>query len=155
MSLSAQRARSAECQNRWFWRVIIARSRGLSKASRKSAGSQPPATPHQPQRREGRSLVSVPVTVFGFTAGGQLFLELASTRDVSRHGCRIRLRTKVRSDFPLQLRVVPREGPIPDDSRHLPYQIVWMCKVGDSWDVGALAISDADLLQMAFASRVP
>lgn len=57
--------------------------------------------------------------------------------------------------MPLHLRVVPREGPILDDARPLPYKIVWMHETGDSWEVGAFALSDFDLLQLAFPSRVP
>jgi hypothetical protein len=129
-------------------------SRGRPKASAKSAGIEPQSTPHQ-LRRERRSGVSVSVTVLGVTEGGGLFLELASTRDVSLHGCRIRLRTKAHSEMPFHLRLVPREGPIPDDARPLPYTIVWMHETEDYWEIGALALGDFDLLQLAFPSRTP
>jgi PilZ domain len=135
----------------------MGRTRGLRTASGKSAGIQPPGTPQRSERREQRSIVSVHVIVFGVTADGRLFQELVSTQNVSLRGCCIRLRTKVHSAMPLHLRVVPREGPIPDDVQPLTYQIAWMreLEINDSWELGAFALRDFDLLQMAYPSREP
>jgi hypothetical protein len=108
-----------------------------------------------PGRSEERSTIALAVTIFGFNSSGRLFQELASTRNVSRHGCCIHMRTKPQSDTPLALRIVPRGGPIPEGTPPLTYRFVWSLPVSYGWEVGAVALEDSDLMRLAFPQRKP
>jgi hypothetical protein len=111
--------------------------------------------PRRSERRERRSPLSVLLKICGFSATGRIFSELASTRNISRSGCCIRLRTQPLEHVALAVQVIPREGPLPDGGRQLLYQVAWLHHHGQSWEVGLFALSDTDLLQVAFAPHTP
>lgn len=106
-------------------------------------------------RSEDRFAMPIPVMVFGFNAAGRIFQEMASTRNVSRHGCCIRLRTQPQRDTPLALRMVPREGPPPPGTPPLTYRYVWSQRLQGGWEVGAAAYEEADLIRLAFPASRP
>jgi PilZ domain-containing protein len=107
-------------------------------------------------RREGRFAMPIPVIVFGFDVAGRVFQELAATRNVSRHGCCIRLLTQPQVDSPIAVRIVPREGPPNPGAPPLTYRYVWSRRVrGGGWEVGAAAFDEADLIRLAFPSHKP
>jgi hypothetical protein len=93
--------------------------------------------------------------VCGFSASGRIFSELASTRNISPSGCRIRLRTQPLGHAALAVQVVPRETPLPQPGVQMLYQVAWLQPQGECWDVGLLALGDTDLLRVAFASHRP
>lgn len=107
--------------------------------------------PHRSERRERRSPLSILLKVCGFAAGGRIFSELAGTRNISRSGCCVRLRTQPLENAALALQVIPREGPLPLGGPQMLYQVAWLRRQGQSWDVGLLALGNTDLLKVAFA----
>lgn len=111
--------------------------------------------PQRSERRQRRSPLSVLLRICGFSAGGRIFSEVASTRNISPSGCCIRLRTQPLGHTTLAVQVVPREGPLPDGGAQMLYQIAWLRQQGASWDVGLFALADTDLLRVAFASHTP
>jgi len=115
----------------------------------------PPGHPHRSERRERRSPLSVLLKICGFSTSGRIFSELASTRNISRSGCCIRLRTQPLGNAALAVQVVPREGPLPDGGPQLLYQVAWLRQQGQGWDVGLFALGKTDLLQVAFAPHSP
>jgi hypothetical protein len=100
--------------------------------------------PLRSERRERRFPLSIPLLIFGFDAGCRLFRDAVSTLNISRSGCCLRMRKRPMVDSVLAVRVVPREGPVPDHPRFL-YQVAWFRQEGESWMVGAFALGDADL----------
>jgi hypothetical protein len=112
--------------------------------------------PHRSERRERRSPLSVLLKICGFSATGRIFSELSSTRNISRSGCCVRLRTQPLERAALAVQVIPREGSLPEGGRPLLYQIAWIEQEGQSsWDVGLIALGDTDLLQVAFNPPTP
>jgi hypothetical protein len=93
--------------------------------------------------------------VCGFGANGRFFSERTSTRDVSRSGCCIHLRTQTQLNSPLALRVVPRDDSDPRDQRHTLFEVGWAVPEGDGWTVGASALDGTDVWALAFQSRTP
>jgi len=114
-----------------------------------------PGQPHRSERRERRSPLSILLKICGFSAGGRIFSEVASTRNISRSGCCLRLRTRPLGDTALALQVIPREGPVPDGGSQMLYQVAWSRQQGQSWEVGLFALGNTDLLQVAFAPHSP
>jgi hypothetical protein len=110
-----------------------------------------PGQPRRSERRERRSPIPIVVKVCGFSASGRIFSEVATTKNVSRSGCCIRLRAEPQSDGVLALQVVPREEPVPQGPQML-YQVAWIIRRQQGCDVGLSVLGDADLLQVAFAS---
>jgi len=108
-------------------------------------------SPQRSERRERRSPLSVLLKVCGFSASGRIFSEVSSTRNISRSGCCLRLRTQPLERTALAIQVIPSEGPLPDGGRQLLYQVAWLEQQDQSWDVGLFALDDTDLLQVAFA----
>lgn len=111
--------------------------------------------PRRSERRERRSPLCVLLRVCGFSAAGRIFSELTSTRNISRSGCSVRLRTQPLADTALALQVIPREGPLPENGVQLLYQVAWLRQQGQAWELGLIALGDTDLLQVAFASHTP
>jgi hypothetical protein len=114
-----------------------------------------PGQPLRSERRERRSPLSVLLKICGFSSSGRIFSEVTSTRNISRSGCCIRLRTRPLGDTALALQVIPREGPVPDGGPQMLYQVAWLRRQGQGWDVGLLALGNTDLLQVAFATHSP
>jgi len=114
-----------------------------------------PGEPHRSERRERRSPLSVLLKICGFSASGRIFSELASTRNISRSGCCLRLRTQPLGNTALALQVIPREGPLPQGGPQLLYQVAWLRQHGQAWEVGLLALGNTDLLLVAFAPHSP
>jgi hypothetical protein len=112
-------------------------------------------SPHRSERRERRSPLSVLLKICGFSADGRIFSELSSTRNISRSGCCVRLRTLPLESAALAVQVIPREGPLPEGGRQLLYEIAWIEQQDQSWDVGLVALGDTDLLQAAFNPPTP
>jgi hypothetical protein len=112
-------------------------------------------SPHRSERRERRSPLAVLLRVCGFSAGGRIFSELASTRNISRSGCCVRLRTRPLGHAALAVQVIPSEGPWLEGSTQMLYQIAWLEQREHGWDVGLFAMTDTDLLRVAFASHTP
>ena len=110
-----------------------------------------PAEPRRSERRERRSPLCILLKICGFSAAGRIFSELAGTRNISRSGCCVRLRTQPLADTALAVQVIPREDPLPESGAQMLYQMAWLRKRGDSWDVGLFALGDTDLLRVAFA----
>ena len=111
--------------------------------------------PRRATRREQRADADLPLTVCGFRADGRLFCEVSSTRNVSRSGCRIHLRTHPQPDTALALRVIPDDTAMIQQATQLLFQVVWLEPEGEGWAVGATALGDADLYHLAFPSRTP
>jgi PilZ domain len=111
--------------------------------------------PRRSERRERRSPLAVLLRVCGFSASGRLFSEIASTRNISPAGCCVRLRTRPLAQTTVAVQVIPRDGPVPEGGSQMLYQVAWVAPQGQSWDVGLLALSDRDLLRVAFASFTP
>lgn len=116
---------------------------------------QSPGEPHLSERRERRSPLSVLLKICGFSANGRIFSELASTRNISRSGFCVRLRTQPLGNTALAVQVIPREGPLPEGGPQMLYQVAWLRRQGQGWDVGLFALSNTDLLQVAFAPHSP
>ena len=114
-----------------------------------------PGQPHRSECRERRSPLSVLLKICGFSASGRIFSELASTRNISRSGCCLRLRTQPLGNTALALQVIPREGPLPQGGPQLLYQVAWLRQHGQAWEVGLLALGNTDLLLVAFATHSP
>jgi len=108
--------------------------------------------PLRSDRAERRFSISIPLLVFGFDAGCRLFRDAVSTVNISRAGCCIRLATRPLVDSVLAVRVVPREGPVPDYPRFL-YQVAWFRREGDGWLVGAFGLGGTDLAKVAFGAN--
>ena len=114
-----------------------------------------PGIPQRSERRERRSPLTVMLRICGFSASGRIFSEVASTRNISRSGCCVRLRTQPLQNSPLAIQVVPREGPSPEPATQMLYEVAWLQQQGQSWEVGLSALSKTDLLRVAFDSRTP
>jgi hypothetical protein len=114
---------------------------------------QPLGEPFRSERRERRSPLSILLKICGFSADGRIFSELAGTRNISRSGCCVRLRTQPLRNTALALQVIPREGPVPEGGPQMLFQVAWLQRQGQGWDVGLFALGNADLLQVAFAPR--
>jgi hypothetical protein len=125
------------------------------KPSDDLARSRMMGSPQRSERRERRSPLSVLIKICGFSANGRIFSELAGTRNISRSGCCIRLRTQPLERAALAIQVVPREGPLPEGGRQLLYEVAWLEQQDESWDVGLVALGDTDLLQLAFEPPSP
>jgi hypothetical protein len=111
--------------------------------------------PQRSERRDRRTPLSVALRISGFSAGGRIFSEVAATRNISPSGCCVRLCTCPLEHCALAVQVVPREGAAPEGGVQLLYQVVWLQYREGAWDVGLSALSEADLLRVAFASRTP
>jgi hypothetical protein len=111
--------------------------------------------PRRATRREQRAEASLPLTVCGFRSDGRLFCEVCSTRNVSRSGCRIHLRTHPQPDTALALRVIPEDASAVQQAPQLLFQVVWLEPEEEGWAVGAVALGDADLYHLAFPPRTP
>jgi len=116
-----------------------------------SPATSPAEKPQRQQtdRREQRSNVHVAVTVYGFAVSGKLFVEHASTRNVSHSGCCLRLQTRPQPDSALALRLL-RWGLSSKTASQLLFQVAWLRPDGDGWLVGASALGEADLYCLAF-----
>jgi hypothetical protein len=138
-----------------FWEEIML-DRIRFRISREDilAASRLPFSPVSP-RREERSALALSLLVFGFNPSGRVFQERTSTRNVSPHGCCFHLRTRPQTDTPLALRVIRYEGATRESSSPLTYQFIWALRVGEGWDVGAVALDDVDLMRLAFPRRTP
>jgi hypothetical protein len=99
--------------------------------------------------------LSILLRICGFSAGGRIFSELTSTRNISPSGCCVRLRTQPLGQTALAVQVIPREGPLPEGGTQMLYQIAWLQRQGQSWEVGLHALGNSDLLRVAFASHTP
>jgi len=120
--------------------------------ARKSSPATSPAKEPQRQqidRREERSNVQVPVTIYGFAVSGKLFVEHCATRNVSHSGCCLRLQTRPQADSAVALRLL-RWGISSKGGSQLLFQVVWLRPDGDGWLVGASALGEADLYSLAF-----
>jgi hypothetical protein len=62
------------------------------------------------------------------------------------------MRKRPMVDSVLAVRVVPREGPVPDQPRFL-YQVAWLRQEGESWMVGTFALGDGDFARVAFEAN--
>ena len=114
-----------------------------------------PGDPQRSERRERRSPLSVLLCVCGFSVSGRIFSEMASTCNISRSGCCIRLRAQPLEHAALALQVIPREGPSPEGGAQLLYQVAWLRQHGEAWYVGLSALCDTDLLQVVFDLHTP
>ncbi len=114
-----------------------------------------PGDPHRSERRERRCPLSVLLRICGFSAAGRLFSELAGTCNISPSGCCVRLRTQPLGSAALAVQVIPREGPVPENGPPMLYEVAWVERRGQCWDVGLCALRQTDLLQVAFASCTP
>jgi PilZ domain-containing protein len=103
----------------------------------------------QTERREQRSDVQLPLTVYGFAATGKLFVEICSTRNVSHSGCCIRLQARPQADSALALRPL-RWGMSSKGATQFLFQIAWVRQDGDGWFVGLSSLGAADLYCLAF-----
>jgi hypothetical protein len=121
----------------------------------KDARLNSPGYPNRSERRERRSPLSVLLRICGFSAAGRIFSELASTHNISPSGCCVRLRTQPLHSTALALQVIPREGPVPDGGPQMLYQVAWLRRQGQAWEVGLFALGKTDLLQVAFAPQSP
>jgi hypothetical protein len=111
--------------------------------------------PHRSERRERRSPLSVLLKICGFSTSGRIFSEVVSTRNISRSGCCVRLRTQPLERAALAVQIIPHEGHLPAGGRPLLYQVAWLEQQGHSWDVGLFSLGNADLLQVAFEPFTP
>jgi hypothetical protein len=119
----------------------------------KTLSAQTPlAKPKATKRRERRYAFPIPIIVFGFDSHGSLFVERAIVRNVSRRGCCIHLSQKPQ-DPTLAVQAMPREGMTTVNLPHVLYEIVWLQEVNHGWDVGAFALSDTSVLDLAFPSN--
>lgn len=100
-------------------------------------------------RGEQRSDVQLPMTVYGFATTGKLFVEICSTRNVSRSGCCIRLQTQPQADSALALRLL-RWGISSKGASQFLFQIAWVRPDEDGWLVGLSSLGAADLYCQAF-----
>jgi hypothetical protein len=103
----------------------------------------------QTDRREQRSDIQFPLTVYGFAITGKLFVELCSTRNVSRSGCCIRLQTRPQADSALALRPL-RWGMSSKGAAQFLFQIAWVRQDEDGWLIGLSSLGAADLYCLAF-----
>jgi hypothetical protein len=111
-----------------------------------------PAKPKRTKRREQRYGFPIPIIVFGFGSHGSLFVERAIVRNVSRRGCCIHLNQRPQ-DPTLAVQAMPREGMTTVNLPHVLYEIVWLREVNNGWDVGAFALSDTSVVDLAFSSN--
>jgi hypothetical protein len=111
--------------------------------------------PQRSERRERRSPLRILLRVCGFASSGRVFSEVACTTNVSPSGCCLNLRTRPLDDTSVAVQIVPHGSVLAETSVQLLYQIVWMRETNQAWEVGLSALSRADLLQVAFASRRP
>lgn len=101
------------------------------------------------ERREQRSEVQLPLTVYGFATTGRLFVELCSTRNVSHAGCCVCLQNRPQFDSALAVRPL-RWGIGSRAAPQLLFQIAWLRQEKDGWLVGLSALGAADLYCVAF-----
>jgi len=93
--------------------------------------------------REKRVPIVYPIHVHGIDANGYFFSETTETIDVSKKGCRFRLRTRVLPGAPLVFSLSERED---DSFFRACHCVVWIEAVGDGWEVGARRVSGLSLL---------
>jgi hypothetical protein len=105
----------------------------------------------QTERREQRSDIQLPLTAYGFATTGKLFVELCSTRNVSRSGCCIRLQNQPQPDSALALRPL-RWGLASKGASQFLFQIAWVRQEEKGWLVGLSSLGAADLYSVAFPS---
>lgn len=117
----------------------------LSEPISLETGTQSPRT----ERREARSDVQLPLTVYGFATTGRLFVELCSTRNVSHSGCCIGLQTRPQADSALAVRPL-RWGIASKSTPQFLFQIAWIRQDEGGWLVGLSSLGAADLYCVAF-----
>ena len=127
-------------------------SKAGPKAKEESQLTSSELEPRASNRREPRSDTVISIAVCGIAHTGRLFFELCATRNISRSGCCLHLRTRPQSDSALALRIVPRGGIIGEGLVQLLFQVAWLKPEGDGWSVGAFAIDEGDLRRVAFPS---
>jgi hypothetical protein len=111
--------------------------------------------PRKSTRKEPRSDVDLTLAVCGVASTGKLFLELCSTRNISRSGCCIHMRHRPQSDSALALRVMPQGVATAEREEQLLFQVAWLQPDGDGWNVGAYALGKSGLDRLAFPSAKP
>jgi hypothetical protein len=111
--------------------------------------------PRRSDRRERRSPLCVLLRILGFSTCGRIFSEFTRTTNISPSGCCVRLRTRPLADTTLALHVVSREDTASYYGAPLLYHVAWLRQQDQEWEIGLSALRDADLLQVAFASRTP
>jgi hypothetical protein len=109
----------------------------------------------QSARREPRKLFQLTFAVCGLASSGRFFVELCSTVNISRSGCCLRLRTRPQSDSALVLRSVPGGTSLPPGTSQLLFQLAWLRPENGGWLVGAFALGNADLWDLAIPIYTP
>jgi len=97
------------------------------RAANQAADHAAGAEPFRSTRREPRSSTELTFAVCGLAFNGRFFVELCSTVNISRSGCRLRLL----------------------------FQLAWMRPDDGGWLIGAFALGEADLYRLAFPSYTP
>jgi hypothetical protein len=133
---------------------FMAYQRSRSNLSEMQFPIQAAPGPQRSERREQRFLMNLPVVVCGFGANGRIFSELATTRDMSRSGCSLHLRTRPESGSSLAIRLMPQGSASPAEIFQVLVEVTWMVQEGaEGWTVGASVLDNTDLRALAFPSH--
>jgi len=102
-------------------------------------------------RRKGKRVpLAFPIEVSGFDRTGRHFSEATKTSDISEAGCRFRIKAQLEPGEVVAIKLITRGNGLAPASKALLFQIVWVSRHPDCWEVGALKLQPENIWHMSF-----
>ena len=102
------------------------------------------------QRKEQRISVDLPVEITWYDPKGNMFTELTRIQDISKMGCRFKLRVELeRGDIVSVMPLGPSGTRMEDEQLQL-YEIRWTARDGTGWTTGSFKLEEENLAIVVF-----
>ena len=105
----------------------------------------------QENRREQRIAMDLSVEITRYDLQGRMFTERTRIEDISKKGCRFKLRVELQAGDIVSIRpLVPGDPYLGQDEQLQLYEIRWAAQLGTRWNTGAFKLESEDLADVVF-----
>jgi len=108
------------------------------------------ATSPYERRRRKRLFLSFPVEISGVDKHGRKFMERTKTEDISDAGCRMHIKSPLRSGDFVDIQLVPPPAVRSADGNSMRFQIVWVQPENGGWAIGAKKVDKEKMWKVTF-----
>jgi hypothetical protein len=105
------------------------------------------------RRRSKRVPLVFPIEVSGFDCSGRHFSKTAKTCDISEAGCRFQIKAQIEPGEVVAIQLIARSNDQAPAGKAVLFQIVWVSRHPDCWEVGALKLQPESIWHMSFPPR--
>ena len=105
------------------------------------------------RRRRKRLFLSFPIEISGIDKHGRKFVERTKTEDISEAGCRMNVKSPLRSGDFVDIKLVPPPAVRAEDGNSMRFQIVWVQPVDEGWTIGVQKVDKDKMWKVTFPHR--